>query len=70
MFDIQDFGRGINRIQLRKLKEGVSFTTNGTNNEKGNGFGLQLVQEFLRRHNSKLTIQSEFGKGSSFSFNL
>jgi signal transduction histidine kinase len=70
VFDIQDFGKGITHNQLIKLREGISFTTNGTNNEKGNGFGLQLVQEFLRRHHSHLEIHSEFGTGSLFSFKL
>jgi signal transduction histidine kinase len=69
-FEVEDFGKGINSAQLKKLREGISFTTRGTNNEKGNGFGLQLVQEFLRRHKSNLEIQSEFGEGSVFSFNL
>ena len=69
-FEVEDFGKGINSAQLKKLREGISFTTLGTNNEKGNGFGLQLVKEFLRRHKSHLEIQSEFGKGSVFSFNL
>jgi two-component system sensor histidine kinase/response regulator len=69
-FEIEDFGIGLTDSQLKKLKEGNSFTTNGTNNEKGNGFGLQLVQEFLRRHHSHLEIKSVIGKGSSFSFTL
>jgi signal transduction histidine kinase len=69
-FEVEDFGKGLNSTQLKKLREGISFTTPGTNNEKGNGFGLQLVQEFLRRHKSHLEIQSELGKGSVFSFNL
>jgi signal transduction histidine kinase len=69
-FEVEDFGKGITPAQMKKLNEGVSMTTRGTNNEKGNGFGLQLVQEFLRRHNSHLEIHSEFGKGSLFSFKL
>jgi signal transduction histidine kinase len=69
-FEVEDFGKGINSAQLKKLREGISFTTLSTNNEKGNGFGLLLVQEFLRRHKSHLEIQSELGKGSVFSFNL
>jgi signal transduction histidine kinase len=69
-FEVEDFGRGLNSTQLKKLREGISFTTPGTNNEKGNGFGLQLVQEFLRRHKSHLEIKSVLGKGSVFSFNL
>jgi K+-sensing histidine kinase KdpD len=69
-FEVEDFGKGINSVKLNKLRDGISFTTLGTNNEKGNGFGLQLVQEFLRRHKSHLEIKSELGKGSVFSFNL
>jgi signal transduction histidine kinase len=69
-FEVEDFGKGINSVQLKKLRDGISFTTLGTNNEKGNGFGLQLVQEFLRRHKTHLEISSELGKGSIFSFNL
>jgi len=69
-FEVVDFGKGMNAEQIQKLNDGVSFTTNGTNKEKGNGFGLQLVQEFLRRHESKLEINSTVGVGSSFKFEL
>lgn len=69
-FEVQDSGKGMTNDQMQKLKEGISFTTYGTNKEKGNGFGLQLVQEFLRRHHSHLEIHSEFGTGSLFSFKL
>jgi K+-sensing histidine kinase KdpD len=69
-FEVEDFGKGINSAQLKKLREGISFTTKGTNNEKGNGFGLQLVQEFLRRHKSQLEIQSTIDQGSTFQFTL
>jgi K+-sensing histidine kinase KdpD len=56
--------------QLENLREGITFTTNGTSNEKGNGFGLQLTQAFLRRHNSELYVHSTEGKGSTFGFRL
>jgi two-component system sensor histidine kinase/response regulator len=69
-FEIQDFGKGMSKDQLQKLKDGISFTTYGTNRETGNGFGLQLVQEFLRRHNSQLDIQSTIDQGSTFQFTL
>jgi signal transduction histidine kinase len=68
VFEIQDFGKGMSSDQLQKLKDGITFTTYGTNREKGNGFGLQLVQEFLRRHDSFLEIQSRLDEGSTFSF--
>lgn len=70
IFEIQDFGKGMSYEQLQKLRDGISFTTFGTNREKGNGFGLQLVQEFLRRHDSCLEVESTLGEGSSFRFKL
>ena len=38
--------------------------------EKGNGLGLFLVKEIIRRHKGVLSVTSEPGKGSSFSFTL
>ena len=70
LFEIQDFGKGMSKEQLQKLRDGISFTTFGTNREKGNGFGLQLVQEFLRRHNSLLEVESKLGEGSLFRFEI
>ena len=51
IFEVQDYGKGMTEGELQNLKEGISFTTYGTNREKGNGFGLQLVQEFLLHNN-------------------
>lgn len=68
LFEVQDCGKGMTAQQLENLKEGITFTTNGTANEKGNGFGLQLTQEFLRRHQSGLEVCSTEGKGSTFGF--
>lgn len=68
LFEVQDCGKGMTPKQLENLKDGITFTTNGTANEKGNGFGLQLTQEFLRRHDSRLDVSSTEGKGSTFGF--
>jgi signal transduction histidine kinase len=68
VFEIQDYGKGMTEEELQNLKDGISFTTYGTNREKGNGFGLQLVQEFLRRHDSYLEVESKLGEGSTFRF--
>ncbi|MDP4114939.1 MAG: tetratricopeptide repeat-containing sensor histidine kinase [Bacteroidota bacterium] len=42
----------------------------GTENEKGTGLGLSLCNELLGKLNSGLEVNSEIGKGSTFSFTL
>lgn len=69
-FVVQDSGVGIPSDVLEKLKNGDSISTTGTNKEKGHGLGLQLVRDFLLKHGSELRIESEPGKGTTFSFDL
>jgi signal transduction histidine kinase len=45
-------------------------STPGTENEKGSGFGLLLCKELLEINGSWLSVESEIGKGSVFSFVL
>ncbi|MBK6609219.1 MAG: hypothetical protein IPG24_28000 [Leptospiraceae bacterium] len=42
----------------------------GTSGEKGTGLGLILCKEFLDKHNEKIWVTSELGKGSKFTFTL
>lgn len=42
----------------------------GTNGEPGSGLGLIVCKELLEKHNSKLSIDSEEGKGSRFWFTI
>lgn len=67
---IVDTGQGISEDNLKLLMEGKSFSTTGTNNEKGTGLGLVLVKDCIRICKGKLDIKSKLGKGSDFSIYL
>ncbi len=66
---VRDEGTGIKKELLDALqKETLNFTSSqGTAKEKGTGIGIMLVREFLQKSNGTLTINSEPGKGSTFS---
>ncbi|MCF8368606.1 MAG: HAMP domain-containing histidine kinase [Bacteroidales bacterium] len=68
---IEDTGVGISPENVSKLFfVDQSFTTNGTNNEKGTGLGLILCKEFIKRNEGEIWVESEEGKGSRFCFTL
>lgn len=68
---VQDTGIGMDAEQLEKLSNNKeSFSTRGTDNEKGTGLGLLLCREFIKKHNSQLSIESIKNEGSTFSFKL
>jgi len=66
---VSDNGVGIKRNDICKLfRIDETFSTTGTQNEKGTGLGLILCKEFVEKHKGKIWAESEAGKGSKFSF--
>ena len=64
---VADNGVGIKKEALKKLFTiEDSFTTLGTQDEKGTGLGLILCKEFIEKHNGDIRVESEPGKGSKF----
>lgn len=65
--DVQDTGCGISKENLSKL-----FTPFFTTKEKGSGVGLGLavVRGIIERHKGEIRVQSEVGKGTTFSVYL
>jgi two-component system, sensor histidine kinase and response regulator len=69
-FEVTDNGKGMTADEVNLLRQGVSFSTLGTQKEQGHGIGVPLVIDFLQRHGTALHIWSEVEKGSTFSFAL
>jgi signal transduction histidine kinase len=68
---VTDSGIGMSEAKIKKLMEQNTATSRrGTEKEKGTGLGLLIAKEFIEKHGGRLTIQSEMGKGSEFSFAL
>lgn len=66
-----DTGIGIEKKSIKNLFDfGSSSLKMGTNNEKGTGLGLMLCKEFVERHGGKLIVESEYGRGARFTFDL
>lgn len=69
--NIQDFGIGISRKDQRKVFDRFFQASNTTDQTfPGLGLGLYISNEIIRRHNGRLSVDSEQGKGSDFSFTL
>ncbi|MCP5106299.1 MAG: response regulator, partial [bacterium] len=68
---VSDTGVGMDADILADLfRIDVKHTTRGTAEEKGTGLGLLLCKEFIERNNGTLTVTSEPGQGSCFTFTL
>ena len=70
-FSVSDSGIGIKKESLEKLfRIEESYSTPGTQNEKGTGLGLILCKEFVEKHGGKIWAESKVGKGSTFCFTI
>ncbi len=66
---IRDYGAGISAEHIGNIFDPY-FTTKGMNSEKGTGLGLAIVHSIVTKHNGSIEVQSEKGKGSTFTIML
>lgn len=68
---VVDTGVGMTKDMINRLfLLDQTFSTKGTANERGTGLGLLLCKEFLEKNSGILSVKSEPGSGSTFSFLL
>jgi len=68
---VEDTGIGIEPDKQKTLFDITQkVSTLGTHEEVGTGLGLILCQEFIKRHQGEIWVESEINKGSKFIFSL
>ncbi len=67
MIEVQDWGEGIDPIHLPRLTERFYRVDSHRSREKGGtGLGLAIVKHIVNRHRGRFRIDSDRGKGSTF----
>lgn len=69
-FTVKDNGIGIKPQDLERIFERYYRVDGGSKMVSGFGIGLYLSAEIIRRHGGTIHVESEPGKGSTFSFEL
>ena len=68
-FSVKDTGIGIKEEDIGKIYDAFQrFDMARNRNVEGTGLGINIAQQFLKLMGSELHIQSEYEKGSEFSF--
>ncbi len=69
-FSVQDTGLGIAKEKFSTIFDEFSQLESINYSYQGTGLGLPIVKKLLALSNSEIEVQSELGRGSTFSFTL
>lgn len=71
VISVEDQGIGIPRSEINRIFERFHRVSTGlVHDVKGSGLGLSLVQHIAEAHGGSVSVESEFGKGSTFFLHL
>lgn len=70
VIQVQDNGIGIPEEKQKRLFEPYYRAKLGKDERRGLGLGLTLCKRLVELHRGKIWVESEEGKGSTFSFSL
>lgn len=73
-FKVTDTGIGISDNFINKLlknnPESENISNTGTEGEIGTGLGLDVVQDYVSKHNGEVLVESQEGVGTTFCINI
>ncbi len=67
-FDVADTGRGIGEDEQSKVFESFFQAGEKQSGRQGTGLGLPISERFVQMMGGRLTLESEVGRGTRFSF--
>ena len=67
---VADTGPGIAPEDVERIFEEFQQTDAGSEQQEGTGLGLALSKRFVELHGGRIWVDSELGKGSTFTFAL
>lgn len=71
LVEVEDNGQGIGKEDLPRVFERFYRTDKGRSREQGGtGLGLAIVKHIVEAHGERISVRSEPGVGSTFSFTL
>ena len=70
VIEVQDNGIGIAKEEQTRLFKPYSRLSADRQRHPGLGLGLALAKQVVELHGGKIWVESEPGKGSTFSFSL
>ena len=70
LFTVSDRGLGISAEKQKTLFSGRTESAPGTQQERGSGFGLLIVKEYVDLHQGSISLESSPGKGSTFTVSI
>ncbi|MEB3280457.1 MAG: GAF domain-containing protein [Lyngbya sp.] len=70
IFVVEDTGPGIAPEEIQDLFKAFKQTKVGRESQEGTGLGLRISQKFVQMMGGEITVESEVGKGSCFTFTI
>ncbi|HEY9710693.1 MAG TPA: ATP-binding protein, partial [Oculatellaceae cyanobacterium] len=70
IFQVEDTGSGIAEHELSTMFDPFVQTHTGRQSMQGTGLGLAITQQFVRLMGGDISVSSQLGKGTTFTFDI